>query len=94
MQSINCKINQLFFIACFGFMFLQPQSAFAKCGGVDYSWGADALSNAHDFTVTMMLYVQKVLNKAEWLRRKPNELHNKNNCFSMIYEQIENYNLS
>lgn len=56
MQSINCKINQLFFIACFGFMFLQPQSAFAKCGGVDYSWGADALSNAHDFTVTMMLY--------------------------------------
>ena len=26
MQSINCKINQLFFIACFGFMFLQPQS--------------------------------------------------------------------
>lgn len=24
---------------------------------VDYSWGADALSNAHDFTVTMMLYV-------------------------------------
>lgn len=57
MQSINCKIKQLFFIACFGFMFLQPQSAFAKCGGVDYSWGADALSNAHDFTVTMMLYV-------------------------------------
>lgn len=57
MQSINCKINQLFFIACFGFMFLQPQSAFAKCGGVDYSWGADALSNAHDFTVAMMLYV-------------------------------------
>ena len=56
MQSINCKIKQLFFIACFGFMFLQPQSAFAKCGGVDYSWGADALSNAHDFTVTMMLY--------------------------------------
>lgn len=61
MQSINCKIKQLFFIACFGFMFLQPQSAFAKCGGVDYSWGADALSNAHDFTVTMMLYVVYLL---------------------------------
>ena len=29
----------------------------AKCGGVDYSWGADALENAHDYTVTMMLYV-------------------------------------
>lgn len=56
MLSINCKINQLFFIACFGFILLQPQSAFAKCGGVDYSWGADALSNAHDFAVTMMLY--------------------------------------
>jgi hypothetical protein len=32
-------------------------SSSAKCGGVDYSWGADALSNAHDYTVTMMLYV-------------------------------------
>ena len=36
---------------------LLPLSASAKCGNVDYSWGADALSNAHDFTVTMMLYV-------------------------------------
>jgi hypothetical protein len=39
------------------FMLLQPQLSFAKCGGVDYSWGADALANAHDYTVTMMLYV-------------------------------------
>ena len=38
-------------------MLFQPMLASAKCGGVDYSWGADALSNAHDFTVTMMLYV-------------------------------------
>lgn len=29
----------------------------AKCGGVNYSWGADALANAHDYTVTMMLFV-------------------------------------
>lgn len=29
----------------------------AKSGAVNYSWGADALANAHDFTVTMMLYV-------------------------------------
>lgn len=36
---------------------IQPQLASAKCGGVDYSWGADALANAHDYTVTMMLYV-------------------------------------
>lgn len=35
-------------------MLFQPMLASAKCGGVDYSWGADALSNAHDFTVTMM----------------------------------------
>ena len=94
MQSINCKINQLFFIACFGFMFLQPQSAFAKCGGVDYSWGADALSNAHDFTVTMMLYVPRVLYNAECWRIKSKIFQNKNNCISTIYEQNEIYNLS
>ncbi len=37
-------------------MLLSPLSASAECGGDDYSWGADALSNAHDFTVTMILY--------------------------------------
>lgn len=31
--------------------------ASAKCGGVDYSWGADALALMHDYVVTMMLYV-------------------------------------
>ena len=36
-----------------------PDAA-AKCGGVNYSWGADALATAHDFTVTMMLYVQYI----------------------------------
>ena len=55
MPGIKCKYNQLFAIA--SIMLLLPMSASAKCGGVDYSWGADALSNAHDFTVTMMLYV-------------------------------------
>ena len=39
-----------------------------------------------DAVVTMMLYVQKVLNNAECWRRKTNELHDKNSCFSMIYE--------
>lgn len=39
--------------------------ASAKCGGVDYSWGADALALMHDYVVTMMLYVPKVLYKAE-----------------------------
>lgn len=36
---------------------LWANSASAKCGGVDYSWGADALARQHDFVVTMMLYV-------------------------------------
>lgn len=36
---------------------LWAESASAKCGGVDYSWGADALAKQHDFVVTMMLYV-------------------------------------
>lgn len=33
------------------------QVAMAKCGGVDYSWGADGLAKAHDFVITMLLYV-------------------------------------
>lgn len=39
---------------------LQIPDAAAKCGGVNYSWGADALATAHDFTVTMMQYVQYI----------------------------------
>ena len=31
------------------------QSASAKCGNVDYSWGADALAMMHDYVVTMMV---------------------------------------
>lgn len=36
---------------------LWANNASAKCGGVDYSWGAEALTRQHDFVVTMMLYV-------------------------------------
>lgn len=36
---------------------LFPLSTSAKCGNVDYSWGADALARMHDYVVTMMLYV-------------------------------------
>ena len=36
---------------------LVPYAALAKSGGVNYSWGADALATMHDFVVTMMLYV-------------------------------------
>ena len=66
----------------------------AKCGGVDYSWGAEALALMHDFVVTMMMYVPKVLYKAECWRTKSNTFHNKTNCFSTIYEQVEIYKLS
>ncbi len=40
---------------------LVAQTASAKCGGVDYSWGADALAMMHDYVVTMMLYELYVL---------------------------------
>lgn len=73
---------------------LTPALTSAKCGNVDYSWGADALASAHDYAVTMMLYVPKVLYKAECWRTKSNTFHNKTNCFSTIYEQVEIYNLS
>lgn len=36
---------------------IKPMSVYAKCGGVNYSWGADALASMHDYVVTMMLYV-------------------------------------
>lgn len=36
---------------------LTPALASAKCGNVDYSWGADALASAHDYAVTMMLCI-------------------------------------
>lgn len=75
-------------------LILVPYAAFAKSGSVNYSWGADALATMHDFVVTMMLYVPKVLHKAECWRIKSNILHNKTNCFSTIYEQVEIYNLS
>ena len=39
-----------------GFLATCVQKSYAKCGNVDYSWGADALANAHDYIVTMMLY--------------------------------------
>ena len=39
---------------------LLPCSVFAKSGGVNYSWGADALASMHDYVVTMMLYVQYI----------------------------------
>lgn len=43
------------FLALFGILAIQP--AVARSGGVDYSWGSDALALMHDYVVTMMLYV-------------------------------------
>ena len=43
------------------FFSLSVGTAFARCGGVDYSWGADALASMHDYVVTMMLYVLYIL---------------------------------
>lgn len=75
-------------------LILVPYAAFAKSGSVNYSWGADALATMHDFVVTMMLYVPKVLYKAECWRTKSKIFQNKTNCFSTIYERNEIYNLS
>lgn len=79
---------------CALLMLTVPCFAFAKSGAVNYSWGADALATMHDFVVTMMMYVPKVLYKAECWRTKSNTFHNRTNCFSTIYEQVEIYNLS
>ncbi len=43
------KVTLLLGLAC-------TCQAMAKCGAVDYSWGADALASSHDYLVTMMLY--------------------------------------
>lgn len=88
---MSCKMRRLTGLLV-GACAVLPASA--KCGGVDYSWGADALALMHDYVVTMMLYVQKVLNKAECRRTKSNELRDKTNCISTIYEQNEIHNLS
>jgi hypothetical protein len=40
-----------------GIGLLSATGASAKCGSVDYSWGADALAKMHDYVVTMMLGV-------------------------------------
>lgn len=55
MIGVSKRVKRLL-VAMSGILLLQPMSAAAKCGGVDYSWGADALAQAHDYTVTMMLY--------------------------------------
>lgn len=55
---MSCKMRRLTGLL-FGVCATLPASA--KCGGVDYSWGADALALMHDYVVTMMLYVLYLL---------------------------------
>lgn len=55
---MSCKTRRLTGLL-FGACAALPASA--KCGGVDYSWGADALALMHDYVVTMMLYVLYLL---------------------------------
>jgi hypothetical protein len=38
-----------------------PVTAAAKCGAVDYTWGADGLEEATSFLGTMMIYTVDVL---------------------------------
>ena len=49
---LNSKVKAALMLAAI------PSCLSAKCGAVDYSCGADALAKAHDYTVTMMLYIQ------------------------------------
>ena len=55
---MSCKMRRLTGLLV-GASAVLPVSA--KCGGVDYSWGADALALMHDYVVTMMLYVLYLL---------------------------------
>jgi hypothetical protein len=49
------RLSLAFLLSFLGLLIVQAASA--RAGAVDYSWGASALAKAHDFTVTMMLYV-------------------------------------
>lgn len=57
MLNLRTRFKRLLPTGLLAACLLWANSASAKCGGVDYSWGADALAKQHDFVVTMMLYV-------------------------------------
>lgn len=56
MLNLRTRFKRLLPTGLLAACLLWANSASAKCGGVDYSWGADALAKQHDFVVTMMLY--------------------------------------
>jgi len=60
MSGQNHKTNRLRGIFLL-LMTLMVFTASAKCGSVDYSWGADGLAEATSFLGTMMIYTIDVL---------------------------------
>lgn len=69
-----------------------PIRASAKCGGVNYSWGADALASMHDYVVTMMLYeiFRQNHTHISYLQIKLKVFVN--HLYSRIIERESNYN--
>ena len=61
MPVIYSDKNALWRIVFSLLMLFTATQAQAKCGSVDYSWGAEALARQHDFMVTMMMYVLYVI---------------------------------
>lgn len=56
-----CSLNLRKILIVPAFLVLSVESSTAKCGSVDYSWGADALATMHDYVATMMLYTLYIL---------------------------------
>ena len=53
--------NMLRYALCTVLMALCALDVSAKCGSVDYTWGADGLAEATSFVGTMMIYTVEVL---------------------------------
>lgn len=60
MKPLECKISFLRILLFISLML--PQLAQARCGSVDYSWGAEGLAEATSFVGTMMIYTIDILN--------------------------------
>jgi hypothetical protein len=62
MSSTDVSISQISFKSLVTTLLLAvATTASAKCGAVDYSWGADGLQEATSFLGTMMIYTVDVL---------------------------------
>lgn len=61
MKFQNIKISLSRLLLSFVFAMSSMSAALAKCGAVDYSWGADGLEEATSFVGTMMIYTVEIL---------------------------------